>query len=581
MKSQETDRPSSILQLAAIRLDETLTAHGSVPNEAVRLALTAIHETMAAMMVPDKIAAKYHLASVDPGAGKTEALCAFLKTWKSLSFRPAAGALVVLQTRKEIEGCIERSGLHPSDFAIMVERGHTLNDMGLLRAEDSPVLFTTQEKLRHLCAGKAFADVACLYFKGHPRALRVWDEAFLPSVPAAIRKDIIVQPFADLRPAAPQAVAALEAFSDSLSADTVGGVVEVPTQISESCGALAGLLGGGGMDHWATLKGLAGKSAVVVHGGSRGLYLAGSYRDLPADFAPALILDASGRVREAYRTMEAAGTLTRLPSAAQNYQRLRVHHWERAGSRSALTAPESRLEILQAAADIINASEAGKRWLVVHPQDRQGQASLSEGLGALCHDPSRISWLHWGNHHGTNDFRDIDRVMVLGVWNYPRPAYAALHMAAGGLPEDAAQADTMDAIKAGEGRHNLLQAVCRASVRKGTDGVCGDCEVYIIAKLGKRGGDLLASTFPGASIESWRPAGAPLPLAVQRAASAIEGALSAPGVDRVTKGAIKASLGLRSEGGLAKVLRQTHFKVWANRRGVEVTRRDFRWREAA
>lgn len=578
MKSQETEGVR-LLQAASTCLDDALQAHRSVPSASVRFALQSIHDTMVDMIVPGKVDVRYHLAAVDPGAGKTEALCAFLKAWKSLHFRPVAGALVVLQTRKEIEGCIHRSGLHPSDFAVMVEKGHDLNSRGLLRAGDSPVLFTTQEKLRHLCAGRAFADVDCLHFKGRPRALRIWDEAFLPAVPAAIRKDFIVQPYADLRPHAPKAVATLESFSDSLSVDTVGRVVEVPREVKASYTALTGLLGTAEAECFAVLKGLAGKSVAVVHGGSRGLCIAGAHRDLPADFAPALILDASGRVRETYRKMEAAGTLLRLPAAAQDYKRLRVHHWDRAGSRSALSGVGARTEILTAAAAVINADN--RRWLVVHPQDREGQSSLYDDLTGLCNDPSRLSWLHWGNHHGTNDYREIDRVMVLGVWDYPRPAYAALHMAAGGLPEDSGRGETMDAVKAGETRHNLLQAVCRASVRKGLGGICGDCEVYIVAKLGRKAGDLLTSTFPGSSIVPWVPAGLSLPDAVQRAASAIERALMIPGVNRVAKGTIKAVLGLRSEDGLAKVLRQEPFRAWADRRGVEVTRRDFRWREAA
>lgn len=470
----------------------------------------------------------------------------------------------------------------PSDFAILVQKGDDRNTLGLQDRNDAPVLFTTQEKLRRMCDGLAFVDVAGLHYRGKPRSLRVWDEAFLPASPVTIRKDTIVNSFADLRPKAPALVESLESISDSLSAETVGWVIEVPSTAHEAYSAISGHYGADRADQWSPLRSLAGTSAIVVNSGSSGLCLAGGAMGLPEDFAPALILDASGRVREAYKTMEANGILHRLPSATMDYSRLRLHHWERAASRSALSDPGVRQEVLEAAAEVINANGEDEQWLIIHAKDRASPApSIVKDLSALCRNSSRLSWINWGNHHGTNDHRNISKVMVIGTWTYPLPAYAALHIAAGGQPSEVTDKETIDAIKAGEAQHNLLQAICRASVRQGAAGTCGDCQVYLVGRLGPNGAGLLQDTFPGVQVTAWTPQRQRVPKSALRVIEAVEEALADPKVAYVSKSAVRASLGFKSEDGLGKVLRGQPFKSWADQRGVEVTTRGFQWRAAA
>lgn len=581
MRTKVTEGPERLLQAASSCLQVAFEEYGSKPNQSTMVALNAIHKTMSEMLTGTLPSQKYHLASIDPGSGKTQALCSFLSAWKAQAFRPAHGALIVLATHKEIESCIHRSGLEAADYAIIVNKDSDMNKWGNLPRDQAPVLFTTQEMLRRLCQGNRFADVAALHFHGEPRRLRVWDEAFLPATPVTLRKDTIVQAFADLRPISPSSVATLEAIADSLNAESVGQVVRVPLAANDSYGALQRTYGTAQAERWSPLRNLAGKSAVIVNGGSRGLSLVGGAMSLPADFAPALILDASGRVRETYRAMEDSGILARLPSTPVDYRNLRIHHWDRASSRSTLTDPAARQDVLKAAAGVINASDQAEQWLIIRPLDRPGVPSLKEDLDALCDHPGRLSWLHWGDHHGTNDYRHIRNVLVIGTWRYPGPAYSALHLAAGGLHDQATDRTTLEAMRAGETRHNLLQAICRASVRQGHEGTCGDCEVYLVGRLGSSAADLLEETFPGAVVTPWRPEGQPLPKGTLRVVTAVEEALSSPGVLSVPKGTIRATLGFKSEDGLAKVLRGTAFRDWADRRGVEVTQRAFKWREAA
>src|SRR3546814_17008126 len=92
----------------------------------LRPALTAMRQLLSGEIKTRS----FLVASFDPGAGKTGALCAFLKSWKSSSFQPPSGALVVLSTRKEIESCIHRADLEPCDFAVLVQKGLELSRLG-------------------------------------------------------------------------------------------------------------------------------------------------------------------------------------------------------------------------------------------------------------------------------------------------------------------------------------------------------------------------------------------------------------------------------------------------------------------
>jgi len=547
-------------------------------DKASSVALRCVHDTLNDLLIGTLSDPIYHLASFEPGSGKTATLCGFLKAWKFAGFVPANGALIVLSTHKEIQDCIVRSGLDPADFAVLIAKDKELSEMGRIDHQAAPVLFTTQEKLRRLCDGQpSFAAVEALHFLGQPRRLRVWDEAFLPATGEIIRKDTLLSPLEDLRPVAPIVAASLDALGDSLGVDRAGQVVEVPTASKAAYTALKARYGEQQSERWRPLIGLAGRQALIVHGGGHGLYLAGPGRTLPTDFAPALILDASGRVRETYGTMEANGILRRLPEAHANYSRLRVHHWDRAASRSTLMDPKARQEVLQAAAEAINDSgDQEEPWLVIHPKARasDGYDAFKE-LSGLITNPQRLTSLHWGNHHGTNDYRHIRKVLVLGLWRLPEPAYAALHAAAGGCLATAADRATLDTIRDGEHRHNLLQAICRSSVRNWTDGLCGECEVFLVGRLGKEGKQLLQKTFPGARVGDWTPVNKERPQALQRLIQALEDAFAPVGVTRVQKGAVRASLGLQSGEALAKVVRREDFRSWAVQRGIRVTTRAF------
>ncbi|WP_206240391.1 hypothetical protein [Novosphingobium terrae] len=402
----------------------------------------------------------------------------------------------------------------------------------------------------------------------------------MPAKAQLLSKDRIVHPLEDLRPLNKVAAAALTALGDSLSDDKVGEAVLVPHSIKVALKALKSNLGDDAANRLSVLNDFAGREGVIVKPKGLELQLAGGVMPLPDDFAPCLILDASGRVRETYSAMEAAGTLKRLPGFTADYSRLRVHLWSRPASREAMKDDDARHSVLHAAATLIASQGDDEEWLIVHPKERAGEShSVTEELRGLVSNHERLSFLHWGNHHGTNQYRHIRRVIVLGLWRQPDTAYSALHIASGGPLDLATDGEVMKAMKAGEHRHHLLQAICRASVRNGTDGgQCGECEAYVIDGL-RDAPALLQETFPGASVTPWLPEGEPLPRGVSGATMAIEAELQATG-GKVSKAAICARLGITGEA-LRKTIKAPEFVEWIDRNGLEVTTRAFALRQAA
>jgi hypothetical protein len=106
-----------LISRALSTLKTNLQAIRSSPNEATEIIFHQVLRLMVQMLAGPPVEPVFHLASCDPGTGKTEALCSFLNAWKSVSFQPSGGALIVLATRKEIESCISRSGLDPIEVA--------------------------------------------------------------------------------------------------------------------------------------------------------------------------------------------------------------------------------------------------------------------------------------------------------------------------------------------------------------------------------------------------------------------------------------------------------------------------------
>jgi hypothetical protein len=77
--------------------------------------------------------------------------------------------------------------------------------------------------------------------------------------------------------------------------------------------------------------------------------------------------------------------------------------------------------LLDGIAETIN-SKPEEDWLVVHHKDGIGVDCVPELQKRIAGDGARVKFLHWGNHHATNDYADVPNVILAGTLFY-RPSY--------------------------------------------------------------------------------------------------------------------------------------------------------------
>lgn len=309
---------------------------------------------------------------------------------------------------------------------------------------------------------------------------------------------------------------------------------------------------------------LAGHSALVVSDGALGNSLVGVERALPTDFPPVAILDASGRVRPTYELWDQhKHNLFRLPSVVTDYTNLDVQVWQRGSGKTALRTADSRNSILAAVADAIN-GKPDSEWLVIHYLwDERFQADLKARVSG---NPERVRFTTWGRHHGTNEFRNIPNVALIGQLTYPRSAYVGLALASG-LPEER-YAEVGRDFQDGEFAHHILQAVCRSAVRNVVEGKASRASALLVTTPSRRLHELLGRIFPGAAISEWSPYPAGLRGQSKAAAEYLWGRISA-GYQRVRKKYVRAAVGIKNSSTFAgNVMRNPAFRAFLNERGI-------------
>ena len=151
-------------------------------------------------------------------------------------------------------------------------------------------------------------------------------------------------------------------------------------------------------------------------------------------------------------------------------------------------------------------SRPEEKWLIIYHKGVNGGAVPDQIMGLLNSNPDRVSFLNWGKHQGTNEFRNIKNVILAGLNNHPETDYEMKARYYSGISNDQEVSKALvQEIKAGEQKHHILQALCRSSVRQGNGSDCGPCNAYIIAP--KRSGvrDFLPKVFPGCTVSTWKP----------------------------------------------------------------------------
>ncbi|WFE89794.1 hypothetical protein K1718_00075 [Roseibium porphyridii] len=492
-------------------LTEEFKARGHAPSNQMLVAIRDVLLTLEAMAeerCPDRV----FLSSLDPGVGKTSAVVSFIKALR-LSPRPDhqdAAILICLGRLEQIEEMIRATGLTKDEFAVLTS-DEELNALGSDNWQKARVLFTTQSRIQLSLQGRRFEQVSKFQYQGLRRQVVIWDETMLPATPITVNQleiSSLLQPISSM---SPLLLDLLEQTYDKLRSCQDKGTITIPNLPQESgldWSDINRLSEGLPEANRRTLRSLwqmSGQTVSVRRDGINRNTVLHFQMSLPEDFAPVLVLDASGRVRATYKLWEVhRGGLTRLRSASKDYSKLRIHHWPVGGGKSSLTRDFDRH--VQGVAKTKN-NKQWERWLVVHHKSFQGGRDFISAVKDQLERPELCSFLNWGSHDATNDYAEISNVILAGTLFYPPSVIEAVGRAAGDLPAWKTPFSEKDfiSVQRGETAHVLLQAACRGSVRSSVGSSCGVCDLYVIGS--KRSGfpEVLLETFPGCQLQKWRP----------------------------------------------------------------------------
>jgi hypothetical protein len=533
----------TILGLRSFFKDQT----SHQPSQAMWDALTDLATTLE-RMADGGCLPLYYLSSLDPGVGKTRTIIHFIQALMSSPDHNTVGVLLCVSRLDEIRKLSEEMGLSSDDYAVYTA-DDTLNSLGCGRPHAARVLFTTQQMVERRCEGKLFKDVDVFHFHGRPRNVRIWDEAILPGQTLTLNRDDIGHLFAPLRSRHPKLAEAIETLFVDLKDVTDGGTIFIPNFEEDhkvSLNDVLRLFSDVDQSHQRaamSLWMLSGKDVSVRRDGVMGNTIL-DYKDtLPEDFAPVVILDASGRVRTTYRHWEdRRGNLVSLRKANKRYNNLTIHVWNQGGGKTAFRSDGDKL--INAIASTIN-TKPNEEWLVIHHKTEAEFDIVSGVTDLLRMSPKNVHFVHWGNHHGTNAYAHVKNVILAGTLFY-RPSYyeSMGRLGSGYSASDRRTVRDYNEVMIGEHKHLVLQALCRGSVRQCVGNVCAPCNAYIIASVRSGIKEALPDIFPGCKVERWKPLKSALSGKIRMATMIIQGRLEKAPDSLVRFADVMASIGV-------------------------------------
>lgn len=508
---------SKLIKLAYKDITETLKSYDQVLEKRNKKSLFELIRCMAECL-HDGGDNNFYLASLDPGSGKTEAIVSFINAWKKLGFDPKAGIIIAVSSLNQIRSIIKRAKLDKGDYAcITSDDDLNMSGVGLVNATKALILFTSHKMIRTRTGGKPWSSTKDFYFNGEARRLKIWDESLVLCEPLTIPLDHITTLAVDMEILNRNFSDRLKAFvSQTAKAQEAGASeIAIPADVVATAkGFLPSRPGSGkraaihlSRRSRTTLEGLARSAgrplSIKTYGGVHDRVLVGAVEPLPDDFAPVIILDASGRTRTTYSRMgDALGNLVRLAPVVHDYRNLDIQLHRMDTGKSALVS-EKAITVFKLAAEKISAKPK-EAWLIIGPKADESigldvEGGIKDALPLDVSSTASISFLHWGAHTATNDYKDIKNIIIIGGHIYNNASYDALETASTGCAIEPTLASTYSSVRKGEFKSHILQAVMRGNARNIANGACGECELHILAPRRFTMRDI-GDTFPGAKI---------------------------------------------------------------------------------
>jgi hypothetical protein len=523
-------------------------------------------EDMANGTAPQKVM----LSSLDCGVGKTQTTVAFARSLVASPDHREVGMLICVGRLTEAAAIADSLGI-PADRLAVLTSDKTLNDITSTDPDNAQVLVTTQQRIERATDGRSFAGAAAFHHCGQPRKVRVWDEAWLPGVAVTVSKDELLFLPKLVRPLSDDLAEALLSLAINLGTLSDGDAVDVPdfealynVSLYDVLASAAGATGRFRDDQQTTATALVtlnGRTARVRRDGKTGNVIL-SYREtFPADLAPLLVLDASGRVRQTYADMtQHRDNLVRLRSAVKDYAPLTIRTWQTSGSKSGFGQQGEALA--KGIADTI-LTKPTEGWLVVAHKTggavKDVEAAIRRHLQG--HLVENLQVITWGNHMATNAYAEVPNVILAGTLFMRASFYTALTNLARGQPVAdglASPADVAETMR-GEHRHLVYQAICRGRVRKSDGDKCQPMTAYVIASPRSGIPRDLQTIFPGCTVLPWNPAKKAIRGTLKRAVEFV-GTAFAAGTERLTYTDIRTALRISARNFAARV---TKLPEWA------------------
>ncbi|AUX77820.1 DEAD/DEAH box helicase family protein [Sinorhizobium fredii] len=510
------------------------------PSEENWDGLRAIIQTIKAMAA-ETAQTSYFVSPLPTGMGKTTAIA--VAVGELIRLGEKTGIMILVDRLEQIDALIAEIGLKPHQYAVRTaDKNKDLNSKGVgedtgddnYRNDRAQVLFTTQQRLYALASkGLGLKNMRQFDYRGKPRQVKIWDEAILPALPRTVSADDIKHLLRPLR------THGFISQRDALNAlatrmeESVGNCI--PTMPDIDFSAVKPFLSADQVVIVEGLERMAEGKALIRHDPFD--HTVALYYDelLPPDFAPLLILDASGRLRKSYELWShGRGNLEFLSGGRKAYHNLTIRHWNRGAGKITQRRLKDRLEIAQGVAEVAATTTEPEVLIIHQPTQTNAPATdMEHVIGETVKRrmevegrvPPKLHFLAWGWHTGINKFRDVKHVIVVGLNQYSKPQQEAAFRAAHGKSLATVYSDAdIDAFHAGEVAHHLFQAVGRGALRKvhGDDCPKG-CQLDVIfAECKPIDRDLLRATFPDAKIDPWWPLGETLIPTEQRLVDELE-----------------------------------------------------------
>lgn len=232
-------------------------------------------------------------------------------------------------------------------------------------------------------------------------------------------------------------------------------------------------------------------------------------------FGACVVLDATATVNEFYKTASTG----RLPTfdvidvpKVRKYKNLKIltakGHLQ---SRDALCGTKDKLSLtIEKYLPVIDSLKSEKEKLLV-----VGHKAFIDEICLDYFKDKAVSFTHWGNHVGKNDWNDCSKVLVIG-WNYLPPLETVAEIYGAYMPSGDIVAtskitkDNMEKFSTAQMAEDIIQAVMRTRARviADDDSDCYPTEVYLLYpdRIKEQNViDKVLDEFPEAVLQCWQP----------------------------------------------------------------------------